>query len=308
MNSVERTGHAFTVDVEDWYHGDPGRRCEEGMSRLANGLDRLLDLLQEHQCRGTFFWLGAAARDQPRLLRKVVAHGHEIGCHGHLHRPVHQLSAVEFRSDLATAADTIEQIGGIRPRGYRAPYFSLNLDTPWAFEILKELEFAYDSSVFPHRPKARAIQPLHAGPQLIDTPAGTLAEMPMSSCRWGPAMIPACGGAYFRAYPYAMTQRNLRWLERRDRRANFYIHPWELDPGHPCLPSTWKQSFAHHLGMRNVEAKMRRLMRDFRFTTLGEQLNEALADNANLPKLSLRHLEEKRQVPTKTFTWRSTSR
>lgn len=285
----QRIEHAFTVDVEDWYHGGPeGMRCDPSMSRLAYGLDRLLDLLQAHGCRATFFWLGLAAAENPRLLRKVVAQGHEVGFHGHRHRPVHGMSAAAFKADAILAIDTIAQTSGVSVSGYRAPYFSLNLDTPWAFEILKELGVAYDSSVFPGRGGARAIEPVHAGPQMVDTPAGKLAEMPMASCRWGPVTIPACGGAYFRLYPYALTHRNLRWLEHRGRFANFYIHPWELDPHHPRLPSTWKQALAHEHGLGRVEARLSRLMRDFRFTSLGDKLAQALAAPQPLPNLPWR--------------------
>lgn len=301
MSSVDtRMVHAFTIDVEDWYHGGPdGMRCDPSMSRLAHGLDRLLGLLQEHGRRATFFWLGAAAKDNPQMLRKVVAQGHEVGFHGHRHRPVHGMSPAEFRADAAQAIDTIAQIAGVAVSGYRAPYFSLNLDTLWAFEILKELGVVYDSSVFPDRHGGRAIQPVHAGPQMVDTPAGGIAEMPMASCRWGPVMIPACGGAYFRLYPYALTRRNLRWLERRGRFATFYIHPWELDPDHPRLPSTWKQSLAHEQGLRCVETRLRQLMDDFQFTSLGEKLAQALAGPELLPTLQLPGVGTGRRPPTR---------
>ncbi|RZL09239.1 MAG: DUF3473 domain-containing protein [Rubrivivax sp.] len=287
MPDVEaRMEHAFTIDVEDWYHGGPdGLACDPTMSRLAHGLDRLLDLLQSHGCRATFFWLGAAAAENPRLLRKVLAQGHEVGFHGYHHRPVYGMSASAFREDAAMAIDTIEQIGGASVAGYRAPYFSLTLDTPWAFEVLAELGVAYDSSVFPGRRGARVIQPHHSGPQVVETRAGRIAELPMASCRWGPVVIPACGGAYFRLYPYALTRRNLRWLERSGRFANFYIHPWELDPDHPRLPSTWKQALAHELGLKKVEARLVRLLSEFRFTTLGEKLAQAVAGPKPLPSM-----------------------
>jgi len=290
MNHTDdRMAHAFTVDVEDWYHGGPDDMLRtDGMSRLANGLDRLLDLLQEHQAKATFFWLGEAAMDNPALLRKVIAQGHELGCHGHRHRHVHRMSPSAFKADITQATDTLSQIAGVRPSGYRAPYFSLSLDTLWAFSILQEAGIAYDSSVFPHRPGPRAILPLHGGPQWVKTASGWIAELPMSSCQWGPAIIPACGGAYFRAYPYALTRRNMRWLEARGHFANFYIHPWELDPGHPRLPSTWRQALIHNHGMGSVDAKLRRLMRDFRFTTLGDKLAQLLADGNTLPRLAPR--------------------
>lgn len=281
-----RIEHAFTIDVEDWYHGDPdGMSCKPSMSRLAHGLDRLLDLLQAHRCFATFFWLGAAAADNPGLLRKVLAQGHEVGFHGHRHRPVYGMSASAFRADAVQAIDTIEQIGGVAVAGYRAPYFSLNLDTPWAFEILAEMGVAYDSSMFPARRGARVIELIHPGPQIVETRAGRIAELPMASCRWGPVQIPASGGAYFRLYPYALTRRNLHWLERRGHFANFYIHPWELDPDHPRLPSTWKQALAHEQGLHKVKGRLDRLMSDFRFTTLGEKLAQALAGPQPLPSM-----------------------
>ena len=99
---------------------------------MARQTDALLTLLDELHARATFFVLGMAARAHPELLERIVAAGHEIGCHGDAHLPVHTQTPEEFATDLRAARATITQLTGHTPVGYRAPAFSITKDSDWA--------------------------------------------------------------------------------------------------------------------------------------------------------------------------------
>jgi polysaccharide deacetylase family protein (PEP-CTERM system associated) len=270
--------HAFTVDVEDWYHGIPIAAEAKRMAerRLGRGMDRLLELLEGGGSRGTFFFLGPVAEEHPEILRRVVAAGHEIGCHGWSHDLLYEMTPARFRDETRRAKDVIEQIGGVACPSYRAAYFSITRASFWALEILVELGFRFDSSIFPVHNWRYGIPDFDPNPQWVTTPAGPIAELPISVRPFGPRKLPVGGGAYFRLYPYWITRSNLRWGERAGRPQVFYLHPWELDPAHPRVAFDWKARATHYARLATTEPKLRRLFRDFRFGTLGETLESHL--------------------------------
>jgi polysaccharide deacetylase family protein (PEP-CTERM system associated) len=271
--------HAFSVDVEDWYDGIPvSRETKSGAERrLDRGMDRLLGLLDRHRTRATFFLLGPIARDRPDLVRRIAAGGHEIGCHGWSHDLLYEMGPDRFREETRRAAGTIAGITGEPVRAYRAAYFSVTARSLWALEILAELGFRYDSSIFPVRNWRYGIEGFDPAPQRLETPSGPICELPVSVRKVLGRNVAASGGAYFRIYPYALTRANLRHSERRRRPVNFYLHPWELDPDHPRVPFHWKARATHYVNLRTTEPKLRALLRDFEFGPLGEVLEHELA-------------------------------
>ena len=119
----------LSVDFEDW-HQLVRRRVGVSSWRdagpsLPRATATLLDLFDELGARATFFVLGMAARAHPQLLEPIVERGHEIGCHGDAHLPVHTQTPDEFAADLRAAKATIEQLTERTPIGYRAPSVSL---------------------------------------------------------------------------------------------------------------------------------------------------------------------------------------
>ncbi len=271
--------HAFTVDVEDWSDGIPILEATKARfpPRLDHGLRRLLDLLEEHRVRATFFLLGPLALAQPDLVRRIVAMGHEIGCHGWSHELLYDMTPERFRSETQRSLEAIRQTTGADVRAYRAAYFSITRRSMWALEILTELGFRYDSSVFPVRNWRYGVPDFEPRPHVVETAAGPIYEFPISVRRLLGQMIPIGGGAYFRIYPYAVTRANLRWTERRRTPAVFYLHPWELDPDHPRVAFDWRARFTHYVNLRKTAPRLRRLLREFSFAPLGQVLERALA-------------------------------
>ncbi len=264
--------HAFSVDVEDWYHGIPVTNAMKGEAtpRLERGLQVLLDLLGENEARATFFILGPLVARHAAILRRIAADGHELGCHGWSHDLVYQMDRARFADETRRARDAISDLTGRPVEAFRAPYFSITRQSLWALEVLAELGFKYDSSVFPVRNWRYGIADFSRDPVLMETAAGQLWEFPISVMERYGQTIPVSGGAYFRLYPYSLTRSNFRMQERQGRPVIFYLHPWELDPDHPQLSFAWKPRFTHYANLQSTRPKLVRLLREFRFGAIGD--------------------------------------
>ena len=263
--------NAFTVDLEDWYQGleidcDKWEGYED---RLEIGTRRLLALLDEAGVRATFFVLGYAAERATGLIREIASGGHEIASHGYGHHFIYKLTPDQFREDLQRSIAILEPLADRPVVGHRAPYFSITPKSEWALDVLCECGVHFDSSLFPvvnYRygfPDApREIHPVRPG----------LVEFPLSTFRLGGRNIPIAGGAYFRLFPYTFTKYGLRRINRSGQAAVFYIHPWELDPDHPRLNLAARIRVPHYRGLSQTVPRLRNLLRDFRFGTVGQVL------------------------------------
>lgn len=266
------TRHAFTVDVEDWHQGIPisDRASARFAPRVERCCHRLLDVMAEFDVRGTFFILGPVAREYPDLIRRIAAEGHELGCHGWSHDLVYEMTPERFRAETQRSRDAIARVTGQRVTAYRAAYFSITKRSLWALDILAELGFQCDSSIFPVRNWRYGIPDFELAPSLIETPAGPICEIPMSVRQVGNLRWPVTGGAYFRLFPYFVSRANMRAVGNRGRAVVFYLHPWELDPDHPRIAFYWKARLTHYANLKATESRLRRLLTDFSFGTLGE--------------------------------------
>jgi hypothetical protein len=95
----------------------------------------------------------------------------------------------------------------------------------------------------------------------------------MSTVRVGRWNLPLGGGAYLRLLPYQYFHWGMTRLNREDRPAVVYLHPWEIDPGQPRLRIRGKRGYSsHYLRLRAMEGKLRRLLRSFRFAPIREVL------------------------------------
>ena len=224
----------LSIDYEDW-HQLVRRRVgasnwREAGPALARQTDALLALLDELQARATFFVLGMAARAHPELLDRIVAAGHEIGCHGDAHLPVHAQTPDEFGADLRAARATIAELTGRTPVGYRAPAFSITAASKdWAYRVLAEQGFAYDASQHDSPALRDRAEPSSSAPHRINGDGG-LWEFPVAvwHAGWvGGIRIPVGGASYWQGLP---TPAILRGLGEAGPLAGLYLHPNEFDP------------------------------------------------------------------------------
>lgn len=278
MDSNAKFGNVFTVDLEEYFQveafSDVVPRSSWGMlpSRLSRSTHALLDILDDAGVKATFFSLGWVARHHGALLREVVGRGHEIACHSYWHRPLYSLSPGEFLADTLAAKGVIEQEAGVAVTGYRAPSFSMTDRTPWAFEILAEAGFSYDSSVFPIH---HDIYGMPGAPRSRYIAAAGIVECPMTTFRWLGQNWPVGGGGYLRIMPWWMTQAGLRRVLAEGREIVGYFHPWELDPDQPRLNGRVRSVLRHYTNLSKAEEHLRLLLRLTAFTTFRDSVVSA---------------------------------
>lgn len=273
--------NALTVDVEDYFQvsafDDLVDRDDWDAfeSRVESSTDRLLQTFADADVRGTFFILGWVAQRHPELVRRIAAAGHELASHGYHHRLVYDITPDAFRHDLTRSRDAIQQAAGVAVTAYRAPSFSINRRSLWALDILAELGFTVDSSIFPIHHDRYGMPDARREPHEIETAAGTLTEFPPSVWQLGRFNIPIAGGGYFRLYPLTLTLRGLAAVNARRMPFMFYLHPWEVDPEQPRMrPLGWKTRFRHYVGLPRTQAKLSRLLRAAHFDTLTNTLSQ----------------------------------
>jgi len=108
------------------------------------GVGRILQLLDAHAIRATFFVPGVVIDMFPDACERIVAAGHEIGHHGYTHVPPAGLSREQENEGLAKGNASILRITGQPARGYRSPSWDLSAHT---IDLLLEHGFVYESSM-----------------------------------------------------------------------------------------------------------------------------------------------------------------
>lgn len=264
--------NAMTVDVEDYFqvsafeHHIARSTWDSLPCRIERNLDLILDLFERNGVQGTFFTLGWIAERYPELIRKIVAAGHELASHGFNHGRAHEQTPEEFREDVRSAKQVLEDLSGVQVKGYRAPSFSIGRMNLWALECLEAEGYTYSSSIYP-------VQHDHYG--MPDAPrfrfqpqnVSSLLEIPVTTVRVGKRNLPAGGGGYFRLMPYALSSWCMRRVHRRDGESCvFYFHPWEIDPEQPRQRGIGvKTRFRHYVNLSRMCGRIERLLKDFRW-------------------------------------------
>jgi len=263
----------LTVDLEEWFVVETladrfsPQDWMDLPSTLERNCNRLLRLFARHDVRATWFVVGWCAERYPALMYRIAERGHEIACHSFGHRMVDRLSPDEFRLDTRRAINAIMESTGVRPLGYRAPSWSLSEKVPWAFEILADLGFEYDSSIFPIK---HDVYGMPDGPRqpfrMTFDQSRFLYELPATTVRrWG-RNIPIGGGGYLRHSPYWYSRRMIRRVNRGGQPVMVYMHPWEIDPEPPPVTGlSLTQRFRTYGSTATFEQKLDRLLSEFQF-------------------------------------------
>jgi polysaccharide deacetylase family protein (PEP-CTERM system associated) len=268
--------HIFSIDVEEYFqvsafeHVAPPSTWDQMPSRVEFGTRRILELLARHGSTATCFVVGWVAERHPQLVKEIVAAGHEVASHSYMHRRVTTLTPEQFREDLRRSRDVLEQVAGERVLGYRAPSFSIVPGVDWAWDILAEEGFTYDSSAFPIWRPGYGNPDAPRDPYVMETRSGTLHQVPLATASVGRWRLPAAGGAYLRVLPFGLVARALREAVARQAPAMCYIHPWEVDPDQPRLQVGAITRARHYTGLGTVAARLDRLFTLHRFTSVRE--------------------------------------
>ena len=261
----------LTIDVEDYFQVAAFEKVihpsawENYPPRVEQNTIKILDLFDLHGVKGTFFIVGWTAERFPGLVKDIAERGHEIGCHSYWHKKIYNLTPEEFRQDTKKSKAILEEITGQPVLGYRAPTYSITKKSLWALDILEELGFKWDSSIFPT---------VHDNYGIPDAPrfehklpSHELKEYPISTAIFLGRRIPISGGGYFRLFPYWFSRYALRRInEQESKPFVFYLHPWEIDPDQPRVANPgWKSRFRHYNNLDQTKERLSRLLRDFSF-------------------------------------------
>ena len=277
----------LSIDLEDWEQlalrsqGDPGW-VEHRSAAFGRQVHVTLAVLEQIGATATFFVLGATAERHPDLVRAVAERGHEVASHGYGHDRVRDMPPDGLRADLERSGELIEGLSGGRPVGYRAPAFSIDRSAPWAYEVLADLGFLYDSSQYDSPRVKDRLEGIPAAPYRLRLPSGRdIWELPVAVWRAGGRSLPVGGGSYWRLLPARVLSHALRRVRWETSHPMLYFHPYELDPRPlrpPRSPAAGPRGRATALLWRlwfnawrsRVARRLRAMAGEFRFSSYKE--------------------------------------
>ena len=265
------TKHAFSVDVEDWYQGiELSLEAWVGKeNRVDIGLSKVLELLNEKNFKATFFILGAVAKSNPKSIRFISEHGHEVASHTMYHEKIYDLEPAKFLQQERECKKILEDISESKIQGFRAPYFSITNHSLWALDILAELGYTYDSSISPMQTWRYGIAGTEPGIYQLNSDLIEFTPSLGNFCSHSYGV----GGAYLRIYPYKLTKAALKKSADSGLPGMFYVHPWELDPKHPRVKIGLKPFITHYSRLGSTVPKLKKLLSDFQFTTVRQAID-----------------------------------
>ena len=284
--TAARIANALTIDVEDYFQvsafaphiarGDWDRReC-----RVEANVQRILEMLEGHATKATFFTLGWVAQRYPQMVRSIVAQGHELASHGYGHQRASDLTQDAFSADIRLAKSILEDLCDVEVIGYRAPSFSIGTANLWAFDSLAAAGYRYSSSVYPIRHDHYGMPD---SPRFAHRVGGGLLEIPVTTLRILNRNLPSSGGGYFRLFPYALSRWMLRQVNESDHEsAIFYFHPWEIDVDQPRIAGiSAKTRFRHYVNIGKMQSRLERLLNDFSWGRMDQIFLGRTAESAS---------------------------
>lgn len=260
----------LTFDIEDWYNCDflnQDYNWDKYEVRIYESVDKILNELSDRNLSATFFCLGWLAEKHPDVIKKIHQNGHHIGCHSYQHDLVYNLDEKSFRADILKAKNLIENVIGEPIVAYRAPGFSITENNIWALEIIAELGFEYDCSLFPAKHDYGGFQNYgQAEPSIIILPSGkTIKEFPMSIKKVWNKSIVFSGGGFFRFFPYYL-------IKNWSKDSNYlmtYFHPRDFDPNQPVVKNLpLIRKYKSYVGLSKSFDKFKNFLNDFDFISV----------------------------------------
>jgi len=262
----------LTFDIEDWYNCDfitTDFNWDKYEVRIYEGVERILQELENRNVKATFFCLGWIAEKHPDVIRWIHANGHHIGCHSYQHELAFRFDRDGFKQDTEKSKKLIEDLIGVPINAFRAPGFSISEQNVWALEVLSELGFEYDCSVFPARHDYGGFASYgKAEPAILKLSNGAqLKEFPINIQYLLGKDIVFSGGGFFRFFPY----RLIRYWSKNSPYIMTYFHTRDFDPGQPIIDSLpMMRKFKSYVGLSTSFAKFQNFLGDFDFVSVKE--------------------------------------
>ena len=259
----------LTFDIEDWYCHDNYTQnfdWHQYEVRIYEPMARILDFLDENDVKATFFCLGWLAENHPSIIKDIVAHGHQLGCHSYQHQLAYRFNKMEFYDDTYKSKKMLEDLSGLPVNAYRAPSYSITPQNPYAFDVLAELGFTHDCSIFPTSRECGGFEGFGDSiPSLIKHNDHVIKEFPMNIYKLlGKKMI-FSGGGYFRILPYDL----IRYCTNNSNYIMSYFHPSDFDPKQPKMKHlTFMRQLKNEIGLNGAFCKFKKYIRDNEFMTV----------------------------------------
>jgi len=266
----------MTVDLEDYFCDLDFSEWSNYESRVLETTQTLLDLFDKHNVTATFFTLGYIAEKFPELIEKIVKKGHEIGSHSYSHLDIRKSTKEQFEENLIKSIQILEKTSGEKVNGFRAPYFSIDCNTFWAIDVMRQ-HLKYDSSIFPVKTPLYGLptaprniyKPSRKNP-LDNDESESFIEIPPATSKM-PVIgnIPIAGGFHLRFLPYWFIKSGIKKINKEGRPAVCYIHPKDLDVH---MPRISQYKWHHYYGLKNALKKYEKLLRDFDFISVRDMI------------------------------------
>ena len=276
--------YILSFDIEDWFHifdsayynkPDKWKKLPTSVETNTNWI---LQFLDDNSLKATFFCLGWIAGKYPQLIKNISNQGHEVAAHSYFHNKVHHFDHDVFRKDTERVVKKLQDVTGNTIDTYRAPGFSLNKNTIWAFEILHEFGIKVDSSLKSN---------LHMGfpgkipnePFSLKCNGYLIKEFPTRTFNFMGDHIIYSGSGYFRVWPYWFVKKRFGASDYEMA----YFHPRDFDnyihkmfSGNPYL------QLRYRIGTNNSRKKMKTFVKDFTFLTIREAAEQVNWDEAKV--------------------------
>ena len=261
----------LTFDIEDWYCHDVesgNMDWESKEVRIYEGVDRILNSLNDRNLKGTFFVLGWLAEHHPALIKKIAMNGHQIGCHTYQHELLTRFNRQQMYNDTRKAKSIIEDAIGKEITAFRAPAFSITKDNLFAFEVLGELGFTIDCSIFPTTRDFGGMPEYGTSePRIIEYNGYRFKEFPINPAKILGREVVFSGGGYFRLFPYSIIKK----LTKRQKYTMTYFHPSDFDPDQPDMPHlSIRQRIKNRIGLKTAYGKYINYITDFEFINIDQ--------------------------------------
>lgn len=262
----------LTFDIEDWYNCDfvtSNFDWDKYEVRIYEGVERILQELAKRKLKATFFCLGWIAEKHPNVIRWIHAQGHHIGCHSYQHELTYRLDRDGFRQDTEKSKKLIEDLIGESINVFRAPGFSITEHNVWALEILAELGFEYDCSIFPAGHDYGGFASFgEAEPAILKMHNGVqIKEFPINIKHILGKNLVFSGGGFFRFYPYWL----IKYWFLRSPYLMTYFHSRDFDPGQPMIELlSPMRKFKSYVGLSTSFAKFQKMLNDFDFVSVDD--------------------------------------
>ena len=272
-NSIK---NILTIDFEDLFtagilYKDVSKKGE--IERLTRQTDIILEVLDSHNLKVTFFIVGFHAEKHPHLINRIVKNGHHIGTHSFAHKLIYNMTRAEFENDLKKSIDVLGDVCDQKIDSFRAPAWSFQQDkTDFFWEILSNNGIKFSSSIFPTK---NFLYGEPNAPRFINVRDYNIIEIPPSTVRYCGKNIPFSGGFYFRFFPYWFIKKSILRLNSIGQPVTVYIHPWELDKEVERIKgSSFKTKFIMNHNIKNNINKFRHLLNDFKFVSIEDYFKD----------------------------------